>query len=81
MLLIVDSEIDGPVRERLLVSFYRYRLASIVFFLIYEDYQDFPFSSRGASTGAHIDDVCRLFRGTGKIKGKRLPNYPENYFQ
>ncbi|XP_043465727.1 WASH complex subunit 5 isoform X3 [Leptopilina heterotoma] len=63
MLLLVDFYFEGPIRERLLVSYYRYNAHS--------------------SSSTRVDDVCMLLRSTGFVKspGKRVPNYPESFFQ
>lgn len=64
MLIILDLHIPGIIRERLLITYYRY-------------------SASKAHGDSNIDDVCKLLRSTGFSNtptGKRLANYPENYF-
>ena len=65
MLLLADAHIDGPVRERLLVAYYRYCGQG----------------RNGADGGSNIDDVCKLLRSTGYSPAARRPQgYPETYF-
>lgn len=65
MLLILDLHIPGIVRERLLVSYHRY-------------------SAEKSAGDSNIDDICFLLRSTGfknSPDGKRVPNYPDDYFR
>lgn len=65
MLLILDLHIPGIVRERLLVSYHRY-------------------SAEKTSGDSNIDDICLLLRSTGfknPPDGKRVLNYPDDYFR
>ena len=66
MLLLGDAHIDGPVRERLLVAYYRYCGQG----------------RNGADGGSNIDDVCKLLRSTGysPAAARRPQGYPETYF-
>jgi WASH complex subunit strumpellin len=60
MLLLMDRRIPGIIRERMIISYYRYK---------------------GAATVQHMDEVVKLCRSTGYIKGGKRPvNYPEELF-
>jgi WASH complex subunit strumpellin len=60
MLLLLDRRIPGPCRERMIISYYRYK---------------------GAATISHFEEVVKLCRSTGYIKGGKRPvGYPEEYF-
>jgi len=60
MLLLMDRRIPGPCRERMIISYFRYR---------------------GAAAVQHMDEVVKLARSTGYLKGgKRPANYPEELF-
>ena len=64
IMLIMDIKMPGLVRERILMSYYRYK---------------------GHATIQNIHDVCELCRNSdfapaqGQAKGRRPPNYPEQY--
>jgi WASH complex subunit strumpellin len=63
MLLLMDIRIPGLTRERMVISFYRYK---------------------GAAAVSHLEEVCKLCRGTGfrgtLAKENRPEHYPETYF-
>lgn len=61
MLVLLDEFIEGPVRERMLISYLRYK-----------GHQEEPL----------LDEVCKLCKSTGYIKGGKRPlKYPEEYFR
>jgi WASH complex subunit strumpellin len=89
MLLLIDMKFDGEVRERMLVSYYRYWWVKLTFdsdtlnkktekktVTIYDN-----FSAARADIESNIDDVCKLLRSTGFTAGRRPPKYPEDYFR
>ncbi|XP_032109113.1 WASH complex subunit 5 [Sapajus apella] len=65
MLLVIDQKIEGEVRERMLVSYYRYSAAR----------------SSADSNMDDICKLLRSTGYSGQPGAKRPPNYPESYFQ
>ncbi|XP_024427821.2 WASH complex subunit 5 [Desmodus rotundus] len=65
MLLVVDQKIEGEVRERMLVSYYRYSAAR----------------SSADSNMDDICKLLRSTGYSSQPGAKRPPNYPESYFQ
>uniref|UniRef100_F6RQ92 WASH complex subunit 5 n=2 Tax=Equus caballus TaxID=9796 RepID=F6RQ92_HORSE len=65
MLLVIDQKIDGEVRERMLVSYYRYSAAR----------------SSADSNMDDICKLLRSTGYSSQPGAKRPPNYPESYFQ
>lgn len=60
MLILLDELIEGSVRERMLISYLRYK---------------------GHAEEPLLDEVCKLCKSTGYIKGGKKPaSYPEDYF-
>ncbi|XP_054446455.1 WASH complex subunit 5 [Pteronotus mesoamericanus] len=65
MLLVIDQKIEGEVRERMLVSYYRYSAAR----------------SSADSNMDDICKLLRSTGYSSQPGAKRPPNYPESYFQ
>ncbi|XP_076869010.1 WASH complex subunit 5 [Brachyhypopomus gauderio] len=65
MLLVIDQKIEGEVRERMLVSYYRYSAAR----------------SSGDSNLDDICKLLRSTGYSSQPGARRPPNYPESYFQ
>uniref|UniRef100_A0A8B9L1D3 WASH complex subunit 5 n=1 Tax=Astyanax mexicanus TaxID=7994 RepID=A0A8B9L1D3_ASTMX len=65
MLLVIDQKIEGEVRERMLVSYYRYSAAR----------------SSADSNLDDICKLLRSTGYSSHPGAKRPPNYPESYFQ
>lgn len=65
MLLVIDHKIEGEVRERMLVSYYRYSAAR----------------SSSDSNLDDICKLLRSTGYSSQPGSKRPPNYPESYFQ
>uniref|UniRef100_A0A671X5B5 WASH complex subunit 5 n=1 Tax=Sparus aurata TaxID=8175 RepID=A0A671X5B5_SPAAU len=65
MLLVIDQKIEGEVRERMLVSYYRYSAAR----------------SSGDSNLDDICKLLRSTGYSSQPGAKRPSNYPESYFQ
>uniref|UniRef100_A0AAR2J0S3 WASH complex subunit 5 n=1 Tax=Pygocentrus nattereri TaxID=42514 RepID=A0AAR2J0S3_PYGNA len=65
MLLVIDQKIEGEVRERMLVSYYRYSAAR----------------SSADSNLDDICKLLRSTGYSSHAGAKRPPNYPESYFQ
>nr|XP_044999379.1 WASH complex subunit 5 isoform X2 [Jaculus jaculus] len=65
MLLVIDQKIEGEVRERMLVSYYRYSAAR----------------SSADSNMDDICKLLRSTGYSSQSGAKRPPNYPESYFQ
>uniref|UniRef100_H2LM05 WASH complex subunit 5 n=1 Tax=Oryzias latipes TaxID=8090 RepID=H2LM05_ORYLA len=65
MLLVIDQKIEGEVRERMLVSYYRYSAAR----------------SSGDSNLDDICKLLRSTGFSSQPGAKRPANYPESYFQ
>uniref|UniRef100_A0A669BB32 WASH complex subunit 5 n=1 Tax=Oreochromis niloticus TaxID=8128 RepID=A0A669BB32_ORENI len=65
MLLVIDQKIEGEVRERMLVSYYRYSAAR----------------SSGDSNLDDICKLLRSTGYSSQPGAKRPANYPESYFQ
>ncbi|KAG8515502.1 WASH complex subunit 5, partial [Galemys pyrenaicus] len=65
MLLVIDQKIEGEVRERMLVSYYRYSAAR----------------SSADSNMDDICKLLRSTGYSSQAGAKRPPNYPESYFQ
>ncbi|XP_058869714.1 WASH complex subunit 5 isoform X2 [Acipenser ruthenus] len=65
MLLVVDQKMEGEVRERMLVSYYRYSAAR----------------SSADSNLDDICKLLRSTGYSSQPGAKRPPNYPESYFQ
>ncbi|CAO2602206.1 WASH complex subunit 5 [Lemmus lemmus] len=65
MLLVIDQKIEGEVRERMLVSYYRYSAAR----------------SSADSNMDDICKLLRSTGYSSHPGAKRPPNYPESYFQ
>uniref|UniRef100_A0A4W3IZN8 WASH complex subunit 5 n=1 Tax=Callorhinchus milii TaxID=7868 RepID=A0A4W3IZN8_CALMI len=65
MLLVIDHKIEGEVRERMLVSYYRYSAAR----------------SSSDSNLDDICKLLRSTGYSSQTGAKRPPNYPESYFQ
>uniref|UniRef100_A0A9J7XTD7 WASH complex subunit 5 n=1 Tax=Cyprinus carpio carpio TaxID=630221 RepID=A0A9J7XTD7_CYPCA len=65
MLLVIDQKMEGEVRERMLVSYYRYSAAR----------------SSGDSNLDDICKLLRSTGYSSHPGAKRPPNYPESYFQ
>ncbi|KAJ8784998.1 hypothetical protein J1605_007554 [Eschrichtius robustus] len=65
MLLVIDQKIEGEIRERMLVSYYRYSAAR----------------SSADSNMDDICKLLRSTGYLGQPGAKRPPNYPESYFQ
>ncbi|XP_036904420.1 WASH complex subunit 5 isoform X2 [Sturnira hondurensis] len=65
MLLVVDQKIEGEVRERMLVSYYRYSAAR----------------SSADSNMDDICKLLRSTGYSSQPGAKRPPNYPESYFR
>ncbi|XP_043922537.1 WASH complex subunit 5 [Protopterus annectens] len=65
MLLVIDQKIEGEVRERMLVSYYRYSAAR----------------SSGDTNLDDICKLLRSTGYSSQPGAKRPPNYPESYFQ
>ncbi|XP_037658369.1 WASH complex subunit 5 isoform X2 [Choloepus didactylus] len=65
MLLVIDQKIEGEVRERMLVSYYRYSAAR----------------SSADSNMDDICKLLRSTGYSCQPGAKRPPNYPESYFQ
>lgn len=65
MLLVIDQKIEGEVRERMLVSYYRYSAAR----------------SSGDSNLDDICKLLRSTGYSSQTGAKRPSNYPESYFQ
>uniref|UniRef100_A0A3Q3ET57 WASH complex subunit 5 n=1 Tax=Labrus bergylta TaxID=56723 RepID=A0A3Q3ET57_9LABR len=65
MLLVIDHKIEGEVRERMLVSYYRYSAAR----------------SSADSNLDDICKLLRSTGYSGQPGAKRPANYPESYFQ
>lgn len=65
MLLVIDQKIEGEVRERMLVSYYRYSAAR----------------SSADSNLDDICKLLRSTGYSSQPGAKRPPNYPESYFQ
>ncbi|EHB02010.1 Strumpellin [Heterocephalus glaber] len=65
MLLVIDHKIEGEVRERMLVSYYRYSAAR----------------SSADSNMDDICKLLRGTGYSSQPGAKRPPNYPESYFQ
>ncbi|MBN3315330.1 WASC5 protein, partial [Atractosteus spatula] len=65
MLLVIDQKIEGEVRERMLVSYYRYSAAR----------------SSADSNLDDICKLLRSTGYSCQPGSKRPPNYPESYFQ
>ncbi|KAH7976781.1 hypothetical protein HPB52_019444 [Rhipicephalus sanguineus] len=71
ILLVVDQKIEGIVRERMLVAYYRYRQVCV-------------HGAQRTSDESNFDDVCKLLRSTGFSSApgaKRPANYPDDYFR
>ncbi len=71
ILLTLELAIEGPVRERMLVAYYRHYYSAV---------------RSAAAADSNIDDVCNLVRSTGFLSSssataKRPPNYPEELFR
>ncbi|XP_014669948.1 PREDICTED: WASH complex subunit strumpellin-like [Priapulus caudatus] len=64
MLLVIDMRIEGTIRERLLVSYYRYSAAR----------------STGESNVDDVCKLLRSTGYSSSPGAKRPPNYPEEYF-
>ncbi len=69
MLLLTDMHIEGVVRERLLVAYYRYCGGE----------------GKANVDGSNFDDICKLLRSTGLsapgTSKRSVPQgYPETYF-
>ncbi|XP_039087911.1 WASH complex subunit 5 isoform X2 [Hyaena hyaena] len=65
MLLVIDQKIEGEVRERMLVSYYRYSAAR----------------SSADSNMDDICKLLRSTGYSSQPGSKRPPNYPESYFR
>uniref|UniRef100_A0A8C0DSY1 WASH complex subunit 5 n=1 Tax=Balaenoptera musculus TaxID=9771 RepID=A0A8C0DSY1_BALMU len=65
MLLVIDQKIEGEIRERMLVSYYRYSAAR----------------SSADSNMDDICKLLRSTGYSSQPGAKRPPNYPESYFQ
>uniref|UniRef100_A0A5F9D9I1 WASH complex subunit 5 n=1 Tax=Oryctolagus cuniculus TaxID=9986 RepID=A0A5F9D9I1_RABIT len=65
MLLVIDQKIEGEVRERMLVSYYRYSAAR----------------SSADSNMDDICKLLRSTGYSSQPGARRPPNYPESYFQ
>uniref|UniRef100_A0A8D1KD83 WASH complex subunit 5 n=1 Tax=Sus scrofa TaxID=9823 RepID=A0A8D1KD83_PIG len=65
MLLVIDQKIEGEIRERMLVSYYRYSAAR----------------SSVDSNMDDICKLLRSTGYSSQPGAKRPPNYPESYFQ
>ncbi|KAB1258224.1 WASH complex subunit 5 [Camelus dromedarius] len=65
MLLVIDQKIEGEIRERMLVSYYRYSAAR----------------SSADSNMDDICKLLRSTGYCSQPGAKRPPNYPESYFQ
>nr|XP_014350179.1 PREDICTED: WASH complex subunit strumpellin [Latimeria chalumnae] len=65
MLLVIDQKIEGEVRERMLVAYYRYSAAR----------------SSADSNLDDICKLLRSTGYSSQPGAKRPPNYPESYFQ
>ncbi|XP_040586236.1 WASH complex subunit 5 [Mesocricetus auratus] len=65
MLLVIDQKIEGEVRERMLVSYYRYSAAR----------------SSADSNMDDICKLLRSTGYSSQPGAKRPPNYPESYFR
>ncbi|XP_072908939.1 WASH complex subunit 5 [Hemitrygon akajei] len=65
MLLVIDQKIEGEVRERMLVSYYRYSAAR----------------SSSDSNLDDICKLLRSTGYSSLLGSKKPPNYPESYFQ
>ncbi|KAM9198615.1 WASH complex subunit 5 isoform 2-T2 [Dugong dugon] len=65
MLLVIDQKIEGEVRERMLVSYYRYSAAR----------------SSADSNMDDICKLLRSTGYSNQPGARRPPNYPESYFQ
>ncbi|XP_012880580.1 PREDICTED: WASH complex subunit strumpellin [Dipodomys ordii] len=65
MLLVIDQKIEGEVRERMLVSYYRYSAAR----------------TSADSNMDDICKLLRSTGYSSQPGAKRPPNYPESYFQ
>lgn len=65
MLLVIDHHIDGPTRERMLVSYYRYSAQRI----------------HSNSKLDEVCQLLRSTGYLKSQPGKRPPNYPEEYFK
>uniref|UniRef100_A0A6I8NTA6 WASH complex subunit 5 n=1 Tax=Ornithorhynchus anatinus TaxID=9258 RepID=A0A6I8NTA6_ORNAN len=65
MLMVIDQKIEGEVRERMLVSYYRYSAAR----------------SSADSNMDDICKLLRSTGYSGQPGAKRPPGYPENYFR
>ncbi|KAI5243612.1 Wash Complex Subunit 5 [Manis pentadactyla] len=65
MLLVIDQKMEGEVRERMLVSYYRYSAAR----------------SSADSNMDDICKLLRSTGYSSQPGAKRPPNYPESYFQ
>jgi WASH complex subunit strumpellin len=90
MLFLLDQRIGGEVRERMLISYLRYKARTLML-------TRSPRHTRGeliVVCGTHsrdmqghtdlplIDEVCKLCRSTGYAPGQpKPPKYPEDYFK
>ena len=80
MLLVVDDKIDGSVRERMLVSYYRYSAERSSPDSNVDDVCNLM-RNTGYSPSVTTGDSSSSTTMTGTSGGKRPVNYPEEYFR